>query len=125
MALIKPDLSEIKEDVAPGEYHVRVTGAELGEWAGKEGKPPTKFVKWQLETVNEAEAKNNGRRIWHATPYTGGGAFRLSNFFKAATGEALTAESSFDTEMIMGRELMVTVDTNDKGYIEVRAEKSV
>ena len=126
MSLITPDMSAVKEDVEPGEYHVRVTKSELGEWIGKDGKPNTKYIKWELETMNEAEAKNNGRRIWHVTPYTGGGAFRLSNFFKAATGEALPKENpQFDTEMIIGRELLVACDVNAKGYVEVKAEKSI
>lgn len=126
MGIITPDLSQIKEDVAPGEYHVRVVKSEDGEWAGRDGKPATKFISWTLETMNEADPKNNGRRIWHRTPYTGGGAFRLVNFVKAATGSAISSENpSFDTEEMMGRELVVVCDKNDRGYIEVVAEKQV
>lgn len=126
MSLIKPDFSEMKEDVSPGTYQVRVVDHEMGSWAGKDGKPDTQYIKWTLETVGEADPKNNGRRIWHSTPYTGGGAFRLANFFKACTGEELNKENpEFDTDMLMSRELMVTVDKNPKGYIEVKSEAPV
>ena len=125
MSLITPDVSAIKEDVSPGEYQVRVVDSALGEWEGKEGKPPTKWVKWVLETVNEEDDKNNGRRIWHTTPYTGGGAFRMKNFYKAAVGEDMPVEGGFDTEMLMSKELMVVTHTNAKGYIEVKSESAI
>lgn len=124
MALIQPDRSEIQEDVSPGEYSVRATGAELGEWTNERGT--TKYISWTLETVNEAEPKNNGRKIWYKTPFTGKGAFLTIRLYEAATGERLTKESgAFDTEQIIGREFKVTVDRNDKGYIEVKAVSKV
>lgn len=125
MGLITPDLSEIQEDITPGEYRVRVVASELGEWEGRDGKPNTKYVNWTLETTGEEKPANNGRKIWHRTPINGKGAFRLTNFYKAATGETLTAGQGFDTEMLIGRELSVVVDKNDKGYTEIKAEKAL
>jgi hypothetical protein len=99
----------------------------MGEWASKTGGAPTQFVKWVLETFGEREAKNNGRRIFHTTPINGRGAFRCTQFYKAAMKEEL--KGPFDTQMLFGKALSVTiVDGTDKegnatGYTEVKAVK--
>jgi hypothetical protein len=32
---------------------------------------------------------------------------------------------SFDSEQLMGRELSITTDTNDRGYTEVKSMKAI
>lgn len=124
MALIEPNFSEVADVIVPGTYQVRIVGAENGTW-----KSGTKHIAWELETMNETDSKNNGRRIWHRTPTEGKGAFRLQQFYRAVTGETLTG--SFDTEQLLGKEVHVTVaDGKDKegnptGYTEVVAVKQV
>lgn len=124
---MKPDFSEVQENVTAGNYTVRITGAQLGEWNTANGR--TQYINWELQTFGEAESKNNGRRIFHKTPIAGKGAFRLQQFYKAATKEDLRGE--FDTEQLLGKELGVTVvDGTDKegnptGYTEVKAVKPI
>ena len=127
MALITPDFSEVKDSVGAGTYKVRIVDAKMDEWQGKNGKPDTKFINWSLETFDEADEKNNGRKIFHKTPIQGGGAFRLRDLYKAAVKQELAGE--FDTEMLLGKELVVTVidgatkDGTPTGYTEVKAVK--
>jgi len=118
--IVTPDLSEVQESVEAGQYHVRVTDSETGEWNTTKGT--TKYIKWTLETMNEATPGNNGRKIWYSTPITGKGAFIIAKLYSAATGEFLTKDNAgFDTEQIIGKELNVVVDINDKGYVEVKS----
>lgn len=123
--LLQPDFSQIREDVGPGTYKVRITGAEVDKWAGKDGKPDTQFVKWEMETFGEAETKNNGRKIWDRTPITGGGAFKLQNLYKAAIGEQLSGQ--FDTDMLLGKELEVVVvqSARNPEYTEIKSYGSL
>lgn len=131
--LVEADFTEVQDQVDPGVYKVRIKEVKTGEWQGKDGKPDTKFLNWYLETWDEPEQKNNGRIIFHKTPYTGKGAFRLQEFYKAVLGEKLTKESSsFDTEMLLGKELEVTViDGFNKqtqqatGYTEVKTVSAI
>lgn len=119
--LVTPDFNEIQEDVGPGEYSVRITGADVDKWE-KDGRT-THFVKWTLETTGETDAKNNGRKIFDRTALNGKGAFRLKNLYVAATGEAPSGQ--FDTEMLLGRELKVVVDKDAKGYLNVKSYKRI
>lgn len=120
--LVTPDFSEVKDNVGPGTYNVRITGYKLGEW-----QSGTKFINWEAETFNEEDEKNNGRKIFHRTPIEGKGAFLLQGFYKAAMKEEL--DGAFDPEMLCGKELSMTVvDGTDKqgnpsGYTEVKTVK--
>lgn len=124
MALVTPSFDDVKDDISAGTYHTRVTKVELGEW-----KTGTKHLASTLETMNEKEPKNNGRKITYRVPIEGKGAFLLQRFYKALTGETLAG--GFDTEQLLGKEVIVTVaDGKDKegnptGYTEVAAVKSV
>ena len=124
MSLVQPNFDEIKDEVGPGTYKVRVVKGEPGEW-----QSGTKYVAWTLSTTDEAEAKNNGRMVFYRTPTSGKGAFILQRFYKALTGEQI--QGAFDTEQLYGRECVITVaDGKDKegnatGYTEVVAVKSV
>lgn len=121
--LVTPSFDEVKDELGAGTYHARVTKIEVGEW-----KTGTKNIAATLETMNEAEAKNNGRRITYRVPIEGKGAFLLQRFYKALTGETLSG--GFDTEQLLGKEVIVTVaDGKDKegnptGYTEVVAVKA-
>lgn len=112
MPVITPDFSESSDKpVPPGTYSARIL----------EGKPETSkskgtpMVAWTLELFGSPEI--NGRRMWHRTPITGRGAFRLQEIYKAATGEPLAEGMQFDTDSLVQREVTVTVsqDLNDKG----------
>lgn len=125
MSLITPDFSEIQDTVTPGTYKVRVKKSEVKEWPNG-----GTYVNWELETFGEPESKNNGRRIFHKTATSGKGAFMLQQFYRAATGTALSGQ--FDTEQLMGKELAVEVvdgvnrQTGEPtGYTEVKRVKSV
>lgn len=106
--LITPDFSDVKDRIEPGIYNFRIVGSKVDQWEGKNGKAPTVFVEWELETFNEKIDKNNGRKFKHKTPINGGGAFRLKDFYAAAMGEE--CQGAFDREMLHGKELEGTVD---------------
>jgi hypothetical protein len=123
MALIKPDFSEIKEDVGPGTYRVIVKKGEVKEWPSG-----GTYVNWELETTGETEAKNNGRRIFAKTATSGKGAFMLQRIYRAAVGQTLTG--SFDTEQLIGKMLAVEVidgvrNGEATGFTEVKSFKPV
>lgn len=128
--LITPDFSEVSDRVAPGIYKVRVVGAKADKWEGKDGKKDTHYINWTLEQFDADEEKNNGRKLFHKTPINGAGAFRLQEFYRAAMGEECPA-GGFDREMLLGRELEVTViDGKTKageltGYTEVKTCKAL
>lgn len=121
--LVMPDFSEVKDRVDVGVYKVRVAKHKIDKWQGKEGKKDTPYIGWEMETFGEAEEKNNGRKVFHNTPITGPGAFRLKDFYKAAMGEELTGE--FDPSMLYGRELEITVgqQKNQPEYTEIKSVK--
>lgn len=123
--LIEPDFSGVQDRVGEGIYKVRVVDSKVDKWAGKDGKPDTRFVMWTMETFSESEDKNNGRRIFHRTPVEGPGAFRLQDFYRAAMGEECT--NKFDRTMLHGRELEVTIaPQKDKPeYTEVKAVRPI
>jgi hypothetical protein len=121
--LITPDFSEIKEDVGPGSYKVRVKKGEVKEWPNG-----GQYVNWELETFGEAEQKNNGRRVFHKTSASGKGAFMLQQFYRAAVGTALSG--AFDTEQLVGKELTIEVvdgirNGEPTGYTEVKRVRSI
>lgn len=119
MSLVTPDFSEVAEEIAPGTYRGQIRKIEEGQW-----QSGTKHLKVEIETVGESDPKNNGRRVFDRLPISGGGAFRLQKFYKAATGEAL--KGPFNTEQLLGRQVVMTIiDGTDKegkktGYIEVK-----
>jgi hypothetical protein len=120
MALIQPDFSEVAEAVTPGTYRVTVKKGEVKEWPNG-----GQYINWELETCGEAEAKNNGRRIFHKTATSGKGAFMLQQLVRAATGKVITG--AFDTEEVVGKQIAVTIvdgvnrQTGEPtGYTEVK-----
>lgn len=117
--LVEPNYSEISDEIVPGDYNVRIVMASPGEYS-----TGTKYIKWTLETYDEMEQRNAGRKIWHQTIIEGKGAFMLRNFLKAVTGSETTG-GSFDTEEFLGKELTVTTGLNEKGYVEVKAVRSI
>lgn len=118
---VKPDFSQVQDTVGEGIYKVRITDSKVDQWAGKDGKPNTTFIAWTMETFDEAEEKNNGRKIFHRTPIEGPGAFRLQDFYRAAMGEPCSG--GFDRTMLHGRELEVTYgpQKSNPQYNEVKA----
>lgn len=121
--LIQADLTEVSSPLEPGTYKARVVASEL-----KESKTSgNKYVKWQLETWGSEIKTQNGRTVYYNTPVTGGGAFRLADFYAATMKKALPRDNpQFDTDMIIGKELeIVTVEGKDQEgnpskYVEVK-----
>ena len=123
MSLVTPDFSEIQEEVVAGTYKGIIKKGEVKEWPNG-----GQYVNWMIETFGEAEAKNNGRTIWHKTSTSGKGAFMLQKFYKAATGQALTGK--FDTEQLIGKQIEVTLadgvrNGQPTGFTEVKNVRAV
>ena len=125
--LLSPDFSEIKDEVSPGTYKCMIRSGTVKEWP-RGGM----YVNWEMETYGESDSKNNGRRLFHKTPLSGGGAFKLQQFYKAATGQALDpSKPQFDTEQLNGAKVEITlVDGTDKegkltGYTDVKSVRPV
>ncbi len=97
----------------------------MGEWAGKEGKKATRYLNWRMETFGETDDKNNGRSIFAKTAIEGGGAFRLQDLYRAATGMELTG--NFDYTNLYGTEIEVTMaEQKDKPeYVEAKAFRAI
>lgn len=123
--LVTPDFSTAQDAVEPGIYSVRIVDSKFETWKGKDGKKDTTVVAWTMETFNESEPKNNGRKIFYRTPIEGSMANRLKSFFKAAMHEDIAG--AFDRTMLHGRELEVTIgqQKNDPQYTEVKAVKAI
>lgn len=120
---IELDLSEVVDGIVPGEYHVNVTDAQ--QKVSKSGNP---YIRWQLSVFNCTEAKYNGQCVWHSTPTTGKGAFRLVQLYKAAMGQKLdSAQRSLDPQQILGKQLTVVVvqstdqEGNPSDFTEVKS----
>ncbi len=123
MALIKPDFSEIQDQVTPGTYRCIVKRGEVKEWPNG-----GQYVNWMMETYGETESKNNGRTIFHKTSTTGKGAFTLQQMYRAALGQQLTG--AFDTEQLVGKQVAVELvdgvrNGEPTGYTEVKRVKPV
>lgn len=125
MSLVKPDFSEIQDQISPGTYKVRVKKGDVKEWPSG-----GTYINWELETFGESEPKNNGRRIFYKTSTSGKAAFMLQQFYRAAAGSALTG--SFDTEQLVGKEIAVEVvdginrtTGEPTGYTDVKRVKSI
>lgn len=123
--LVTPDFSQTTDRVGEGVYKVRIIDSKMDTWKGKDGKKDTTVIAWTMETFNEEEEKNNGRRIFHRTPIEGPGAFRLQDFYRAAMGEE--CKGAFDASMLYSRELEVTLapQANKPEYMEVKAVRPI
>lgn len=102
MPLITPDFSEVTEGVPPGVYSARITDCE--QRTSKTGNP---YLNWKLELFGSPGVNN--QTIFHMTPVTGKGAFRLQELYKAATGEAIGKGKPFNTDMLISKEVQVTL----------------
>jgi hypothetical protein len=121
MSLVVPDFSEVAEAITPGTYKCIVKKGDVKEWPNGGA-----YVNWELETVGEADPKNNGRRIFHKTSLSGKGAFMVQQIYQAAVGRALTGK--FDTEQLVGKTVVVDLvdgvrDGQPTGYTEVKRVK--
>lgn len=124
---IEVDLNEVVDGLPEGDYKVNVVDAE--QKTSKAGNP---YLRWQFAVIDHAEAKFNGQAIWHSTPTSGKGAFRLMQLYKAAVGEKLdTASRTLDPQKILGKQLAITVvnshdqDGNPNGFTEVKSVRKI
>jgi len=112
MPTITPDFSEamdLDNPVTPGVYKTRITKAEMK----KANKTGADYVSWKLDIFGAegSLATFNNRVVFHNTMIDGKGSDGLRKLFKAATGEELQSGQSVDTEVILGREIEVTLAT--------------
>lgn len=125
--LIMPNFESVQDTVGEGIYKVRIVDGKLDKWEGKDGKPPTRFINWRMETFGEVEDKNNGRSIFHRTAIEGGGAFRFKDFVKAALGQEPESGKPFDFTLLYGQEVEVTYgpQKSNPQYSEVKSVRSI
>jgi len=100
MVLITPDLSDMTKPLEAGEYKVRITGAEAGEW-----RTGTPYVNWKMEIFDHDQA--NGRMVFHKTPTAGKGIDFLARFYKAAMKQDIGG--AFDADELMSKEVKVVL----------------
>lgn len=98
MALVTPDFTEESTPVKPGTYSARITDCEI-----KQSKAGNTYGNWKLELFGSPEV--NGRVVFMSTPFAGKGIFRLSELYKAATGQEIDKKKGFDTDMLIGKEV--------------------
>ena len=109
MAEIIPDFTEAFDNDTPivdGTYNVRVVGSEQ-----KVSKKGGQYISWNLNIFGaEGDfSKFNNRSLYHTTMLAGPGAGMLKQFWKAATGEVPETGVALDTDVLMGKELAVTL----------------
>ncbi len=123
--LVMPNFDQVQDAIAPGIYQARIIDSKIDKWVGKDGKPDTAIIVWTLETFNEADEDNNGRKIFHRTPIEGPGAFRLKDFYLAAVGVECTG--SFDPTWLYSAEVELTMAQQKKNpeYLEVKAVRGI
>jgi len=118
MPLITPDLSEVdSNEIAPGTYAARIKDGTLKtSQAGKE------YIEWTLELFGNPTVNN--RLVWHRTPFTGKGAFRFQQMYKAAIGQDMDGNQAVDTDSMIGKEITVGLvnspDQNGRLRTEVK-----
>lgn len=122
---ITPDFSEATEDLGTlpdGTYKTRIVDVEP-----KQSAKGTNYLKWKLQVfggVGDA-ARFNNWPVYYNTMIEGRGSGMLKNFLTCAMGEQVAGE--FDTEMLLGREVEVTVQTGkdemgrDRKWPDVKA----
>lgn len=116
------DQSEVVDDIPEGEYNVNVVDAEMK--TSKAGNP---YLRWQFTVFGHSDPRYNSQAIWHSTPTSGKGAFRLLQLHKAAVGSKLDKNATqIDPRDILGKQLSITVvnshdqDGNPNGFTEVK-----
>jgi len=102
MSLIKPDWTEETQPVKPGTYAARIKECEVK--TSQAGKP---YGNWKLELFGSPDVNN--RVVFMSTPFGGKGIFRLAELHKAATGEEIDRNAAYDTDMLIGKEVSVTL----------------
>lgn len=124
---VEVNLTDIVDGLAEGDYKVNVVDCEMK--TSKAGNP---YLRWQFTAFDCPDARYNGQSVWHSTPTTGKGAFRLMQLYKAAVGTKLdNTVTSIDPQKILGKQILVTVvkslDQNgaDTGFSEVKAVRTI
>jgi hypothetical protein len=102
--LITPDFSEVKEftPIAPGTYSARIVDCEV-----KDSKAGNQYANWKLELFGSPDVAN--RVVFHSTPFKGGWVTKLAELYKAAIGQEIDKKKPFDTDMLIGKEVKVTL----------------
>jgi hypothetical protein len=106
--LITPDFTE-ETDMTPvpaGKYNARLIGVERR--VGKTSGNP--YLNWQAELIGAKDPKQNGKRVFLMTMFTGKAAGQIKELWKAATGETPAAGQAWDPTTLYGREISVLVE---------------
>lgn len=126
LAPVEIDQSEIVDGVPEGTYNFNIVDAELK--TSKSGNP---YLRWQMTVFGASDPRLNNQSIWHSTPTTGKGAFRLLQLYKAAMGTRLDKTATkVDPREIMGKQVTATVvnshdqDGNPNGFTEIKTVTS-
>lgn len=104
---ISPDFSEAQDIGTPfpeATFKTRITGCEQ-----KTSKAGATYLSWTLDVFGadgEFSTYNN-RKIWLNTMISGPGAGILKSFVKAAL-KTTEVPKNFDTDTLLGKELLVT-----------------
>lgn len=123
---IKPDFSEVleKAKLQDGEYPVRIVAAEM-----KKDKNGADYIMWKLAVFGcEGDlAKFNNWTINYMSPISGMHAYKLQNLAKAVGVEM---NEGFDTDMLMGKELKVSVvvpmkEDGTSGFAEIKNLRNI
>jgi len=106
---ITPDFSEASEDLGSlpdGTYKTRIVEVEP-----KQSAKGNSYLKWKLQVFGgEGDiARYNNWPVFYNTMLEGPGSGMLKKFLKCAMNEEVAGE--FDSEMLLGREIEVTVQT--------------
>lgn len=124
--LIQPDFTEMKEfaPIAPGTYSARIVDCEV-----KDSKAGNQYANWKLELFGTPDVNN--RVVFHSTPFKGGWVTKLAELYKAATGQEIDKKKAFDTDMLIGKEVKVTLaegrtkDGEVSQYPDVKSVKTL
>lgn len=103
--LIPMDFSSEITPLQPGTYNARIIAG-----VGKVSAKNNPMIDWQLETYGSPDV--NGKRVFYTTMTSGGWVTKLAELHKAATGEEIDKKAKqYDPEMLVGKEIVVTVVT--------------
>lgn len=114
---------EIKP-LQPGTYSARIAAGEPRLNKAGTGY----YINWRFETFGSPDV--NGKSVFYMTPTSGGWVTKLADLHKAATGEAIDKkQSGYDPQMLIGREVMITVferayqaaDGSEKTSLDIKA----
>lgn len=117
--LVTPDFSEAQDPIDEGTYYAKIDKVEQ-----KTSKNGHAMLNWTLETFNEQDPKNNGRKVWHTTMLEGRGAGMLKDFLQKVSGGEYQG-GAFDPSEFVNREMQIVIAKDAEGRTNIKGIKSV